>query len=188
MGTWAILLLALGLAMDATAVAASRGLVAPRVTGRDALRIGFVFGGFQAAMPAIGWGLGAGLGDTIQAVDHWIAFVILGALGGRMLWQALKGGDEEAGDGHLEWKALLPLAVATSIDALAAGVTLPLAGAPFATTLVAIGLVTAALSAAALLAGRRLGAHFGSRVEVLGGLILAGLGVKILAEHLANGT
>ncbi|MFO0750565.1 MAG: manganese efflux pump MntP family protein [Myxococcota bacterium] len=188
MGTWAILLLALGLAMDATAVAATRGLVATRVSGRDALRIGVLFGGFQAAMPALGWALGAGLGSAIQAVDHWIAWGILTLLGGRMIWQALRGGEAEADDGHLEWKALLPLAVATSIDALAAGVTLPLAGAPFAFTITAIGLVTAALSAAALLAGRRLGAHFGSRVEVLGGVILAGLGAKILIEHLANGT
>lgn len=188
-----ILLLALGLAMDATAVAATRGLVAPSVRLRDALMIGLFFGGFQAAMPFAGWLLGAGLGAYIQAVDHWIAFAILATLGGRMLWSARREAPEDdalatATPGALfAPRALLPLAIATSIDALAAGVTLPLVGAPLGTSIALIGLVTALLSAAAALLGRRLGASMAGHMELVGGLVLVAIGVRILIEHLVSG-
>jgi len=188
-----ILLLALGLAMDATAVAATRGLVAPSVRLRDALVIGLFFGGFQAAMPLVGWLLGAGLGAYIQAVDHWIAFAILATLGGRMIWNARRAepeGDElaQAPPGSLfSPRLLLPLAVATSIDALAAGVTLPLVGAPLGASIALIGVVTALLSAVAALLGRRLGASMAGHLELVGGLVLVAIGLRILIEHLASG-
>jgi len=187
MSALGILLLALGLALDAVAVAAARGLVAPRVTLRDAARVGIVFGGLQAVMPIGGWALGEGLGDTIAAFDHWIAFGILLVLGGKMIVEALRAGDDEVAEVSLGWRALLPLGIATSIDALAAGVTLPILGAPLVPSIAAIGLVTGALSGAALIAGRRLGARAAGRLDLVGGLVLVGIGTKILVEHLGQG-
>lgn len=193
MSTGDILVLALGLAMDATAVAATRGLVAPSVRLADALLVGLFFGGFQAGMPLLGWLLGAGLDTYIQAVDHWIACAILAALGARMIWNARRpdvadDASEAAPAGALfTSRALLPLAIATSIDALAAGVTLPLMGAPLATSIALIGLVTGLLATVATLAGRRLGASMANHLELVGGLVLIAIGVRILIEHLANG-
>jgi len=183
----AIGVLAFGLAADATAVAVTRGMAMRRVRARDALRVGVVFGLFQAGMPLIGWALGEAFGELIAAVDHWIAFGILGVLGARMIWGALHGeddADERAPSGRL----LLVLAVATSIDALAAGITLPLMGAPLWSSILTIGLVTMALSSAGMVLGRRLGERFAGRITVIGGVVLIGLGTKILVEHLMNGT
>lgn len=186
-----ILLLALGLAMDATAVAATRGLVAPVVRVRDAALIGLLFGTFQAGMPLIGWLLGDGLGAYIQAVDHWIACAILVALGGRMIWNARRDDDDAVAkapdDDLFRLRTLLPLAVATSIDALAAGITLPLVGAPLGPSVALIGVVTALLSAFAALVGRRLGASMAGHLELVGGLVLVAIGVRILVEHLLTG-
>lgn len=193
MSTGDILVLALGLAMDATAVAATRGLVAPSVRLRDALLVGLFFGGFQAGMPLLGWLLGAGLDTYIQAVDHWIACAILGTLGARMIWNARRPDvDDDASEAAPDRalftsRALLPLAIATSIDALAAGVTLPLMGAPLATSIAMIGLVTGVLATLATLAGRRLGASMANHLELVGGLVLIAIGVRILIEHLATG-
>jgi putative Mn2+ efflux pump MntP len=187
-----VLWIALGLAMDATAVAAARGLAVAQVRVRDALRIGLYFGGFQALMPAIGWAVGARVGDRFAAWDHWIAFVVLGGLGGKMLWEALHGGDDgvadaaadAASDDPFRALVLVPLAIATSLDALAAGFTLPMLAAPFGLSLATIGVVTALLSVAGLYAGRHLGASLGRRLDVLGGLALIAMGTKILVEHL----
>ncbi len=186
MGFGSILFLALGLAMDATAVAAARGLATPRIRPRHVILVALFFGGFQALMPLAGWAIGIRLGAFVQAWDHWIAFVLLAAIGGKMLWEA-RGGKSEAprGDGDLfAIPTLLVLAIATSIDAFAIGITLPTLGAPLATSLVTIGVTTAALSAAGLFAGRRLGAALGRRLDAAGGLVLIGLGMKILIEHL----
>ena len=173
--------------MDAVAVSAARGLVAPRVTRGDALRVGVVFGGLQALMPVGGWALGVGLGSLIQAIDHWVAFVILGVLGARMLWAAFHDEPAVASQDMFSWRALLPLGLATSIDALAAGITLPLVGAPLVPSIVCIGLVTGVLSALALLGAGTLGARAGRRLDVLGGVALIGIGTKILIEHLSSG-
>ncbi len=184
----AILLLAIGLAMDATAVSAARGLRAPRIRARDAVTVALVFGGLQAAMPVLGWLVGAELGPVIRDWDHWIAFGLLAAIGGKMLWEARGTHDPEARRGDdppFAIVALLVLGVATSIDALAVGFTLPLLGAPLGSAVLTIGLTTAALSVAGLYAGRRLGALLGPRLDLLGGLVLIGLGAKILIEHLA---
>jgi putative Mn2+ efflux pump MntP len=188
-GIGGILALAGALAMDATAVAMERGIAAERVRARDVLLVGLLFGGFQAAMPVIGWLLGSRVGPVVEAWDHWIAFAILAALGGKAIWEALRN-EESArttGSGDVfRLRVLLVLAVATSIDALAAGFTLPMMGAPPAPTFVAIGVVTALLSGAGVVVGKRLGRLFGERIHLIGGLVLVGLGVKILAEHLSR--
>jgi putative Mn2+ efflux pump MntP len=181
-----ILVLALGLAMDAMAVAAARGLAAPRVRLRHVLLVAGFFGGFQALMPLLGWFAGSRLGPFVQAWDHWIAFVLLGAIGGKMIWEArgerdaLKSSEQDL----FGIKVLFVLAVATSIDALAAGLTLPMLNAPLLLSLVTIGITAAVLSALGLFAGRRFGAVLGRRLDVAGGVVLIGLGVKILVEHL----
>jgi putative Mn2+ efflux pump MntP len=170
--------------MDATAVAAARGLGGVRE--RDAVLVPLLFGVFQAGMAAIGWVGGRLALRWIEAWDHWIAFGLLTALGGRMIIGAVRGSDEEAVAAERDGVGtLLLLSVATSIDALAAGLTLELVGAPPPVTLALIGGVTAVLSAAGYLAGRRLGDRFGSRLELVGGVALIAIGVKILVEHLA---
>jgi manganese efflux pump family protein len=180
------LILALALAADATAVAAVRGLVAREVRPRDALTLAGLFGGFQGGMAAIGWLGGAQLGSAVARFDHWIAFVLLAGLGLRTLWAAWRGGDDD--DATSEPFALGPLvvmALATSIDALAAGVTLPLLSPWPPVTLALIAAVTFAASLAAVALGRRLGPRFRAGVEVIGGLALIGIGIQILVEHLA---
>lgn len=185
MSLGSILLLAIGLAMDATAVSAARGLVVPAIRPRHVLLVAGFFGGFQALMPMIGWLLGAWVGPFVHAWAHWIAFVLLTFLGGKMLWEAWRGGDErDEGVDHFAWRTMLVLAIATSIDALAVGVTLPMLDAPFALSIATIGVVTALLSVAGLFAGRRFGALLGKRLDVAGGLVLVGLGVEILVEGL----
>lgn len=181
----AIFLLALGLAMDATAVAAARGLATPKILPRHVLLVAGFFGGFQALMPLLGWLVGSRIGPLVQTWAHWIAFVLLGAIGGKMLWEARGGPDEHTPAKDLYGlKVMFVLAVATSIDALAVGVTLPMLDAPLGLSLVTIGVTTAVLSALGLFAGRRFGALLGKRLDVAGGLVLIGLGVKILVEHL----
>ena len=186
----AILALALGLAMDATAVAAARGLAVPRILPRHVVLVATLFGGFQALMPLLGWLLGSAIGPTVQAWDHWIAFALLVAIGGKMLWEARGSSSEDSaaptGD-PFGWRVMLVLAIATSIDAFAVGITLPMLGAPLLLSLATIGVTTAVLSAAGLYAGRRFGALLGPRLDVVGGLVLIALGVKILVEHLRAG-
>ncbi len=182
----AILTLAVGLAMDATAVAAARGLAATRIRAGHVLTVAAFFGGFQALMPIIGWVIGSHLGPLERAWDHWIAFALLGAIGARMIREA-RGPvrtQEAPGDDPFGVRVMLLLAVATSIDALAAGVTLPILDAPPALTFVTIGVTTALMSALGLFAGRRFGALVGRRLDLVGGIVLIGLGVKILVEHL----
>ncbi len=181
-----ILMLALGLAMDATAVSAARGLAVPRVLPRHVVLVALFFGGFQALMPLVGWFVGAKVGSFVEAWDHWIAFILLGAIGGKMLWEAWGTSDEEEknDDDLFGLRVMTVLAIATSIDALAVGITLPMLGAPLALSIATIGVTTAILSAIGLFAGRRFGSLLGKRLDVAGGLVLIGLGTKILIEHL----
>ncbi len=179
------LILAIALAADAVAVAAVRGLAAPQVRRRDALLLAGLFGGFQGAMAALGWLGGAQLGATVARYDHWIAFSVLVGLGLRALWAAAGGDDDESTP--TEAFAVGPLvlmAVATSIDALAAGVTLPLLSPWPPVTAIIIAAVTFVGSLAAVALGRQLGPRFRTRVEVIGGLALIAIGVQILVEHL----
>lgn len=183
----AILLLSFGLAMDATAVAAARGLAArDGVRARHVLMVALLFGGFQALMPLVGYLVGRQIGPIVERFDHWIAFVLLGAIGAKMLHEAYSTSADEAPDSDNLFRplVLLVLAVATSIDALAVGVTLPILGAPLLLSLVTIGVTTGLLSGLGVLVGRRFGASFGKRLDIAGGLVLIGLGTKILIEHL----
>lgn len=180
-----ILLLSVGLAMDAAAVSAGRGLAVPRVLPRHVVLVAVFFGGSQALMPLLGWLVGARFGALVEAWDHWIAFALLGAIGGKMLWEARSAGEDEPPDGDLfGFRVMLVLAIATSVDALAVGITLPMLDAPFALSLATIGVTTATLSVCALYAGRRFGALLGKRLDLVGGLVLIALGTKILIEHL----
>jgi putative Mn2+ efflux pump MntP len=177
-------LLAVGLSMDATAVSASQALIAERAGWREGLRAAIWFGGFQAAMPVFGWLAGASMGSVFEVWDHWIAFVLLVGIGAKMLVDVWRGGDEKEPRGApFGARTMAPLAVATSIDALAAGVMLPVIGAPIAVSIATIGIVTAVFCFAAVLIGQRVGRSFGKRLGIVGGLVVAGLGVKILVEH-----
>jgi len=186
----AILALSVGLAMDATAVSAARGMAVPKIRPRHVALVALFFGGFQALMPVIGWLVGSRVGPLVEAWDHWIAFVLLAAIGGKMLWESRKS-EAEATHRNEEnvfgLRTMLVLAIATSIDALAVGITLPLLDAPFALSVATIGVTTAVMCIAGLLLGRRAGAMLGRRLDMLGGLILIGLGVKILVEHVSGG-
>ncbi len=169
--------------MDATAVAAAKGFAVPRIGPRHVLLVAVFFGGFQAFMPLVGWMISEELGPLVRAWDHWIAFFLLGALGAKMIHEAFsEPGTENNRDGFGLY-VMLALAVATSIDALAAGFTLPLIGAPLLLSIATIGLTTAVLSATGLFAGRRFGLALGSRLDALGGGILIALGAKILVDH-----
>ena len=175
----AALLLALALAMDAFAVALTQGCRF-RPSAGAGFAIALTFGVFQAVMPLIGWGIGAFALSYVEAVDHWIAFGLLAFLGVRMLGGHV--GEEEAARA-LTGMTLLVAGVATSVDALAAGITLPTLGVSPWLAVGLIGLVTFALSVAGVVLGRRAGDHLGEWAERIGGVILIGLGVKILAEH-----
>ncbi len=188
MSIGAIFLLALGLAMDATAVAAARGMATTRILPRHAVLVAVFFGGSQALMPMLGWIVGSRIGPSVERWDHWIAFVLLGAIGAKMLWEARGASSGDAPDDSstdlFGIKTMCLLAIATSIDAFAAGITLPMMNAPFAFSLATIGITTAVLSVIGLYTGRRFGAMFGKRLDMAGGLALIALGTKILIEHL----
>jgi putative Mn2+ efflux pump MntP len=182
-----LVVLALGLAMDATAVAGARGLAARRVRLRDALLVALLFGGSQAGMPAIGWALGQTFAARIAGWGHWVTFIVLGGIGAKMLYEVWKPNPTEKDDAEAEAafgpKVLALLALATSIDALAAGVTLAVAGVSIARACAVIGIVTAVLSFAGVYAGHSSGARLGKRLEALGGLVLVGLAIKSLFDR-----
>ena len=185
----AILALSVGLAMDATAVSVARGMAVPEVRPRHVALVALFFGGFQALMPVIGWLVGSRIGPLVEAWDHWIAFVLLAAIGGKMLWESrhLKAEGTRSEAELFGLRVMLVLAVATSIDALAVGITLPMLDAPFALSVATIGITTAVLCAAGLLVGRRAGAMLGRRLDAFGGIVLIGVGTMILVEHLRAG-
>lgn len=176
--------------MDATAVAAARGIAVPSLRASHYFIVAAYFGGFQALMPALGWVLGTTAGDAVAAWDHWIAFALLGGIGAKMLYEAIRGGDDEpearADTDPFSFRIMLPLAVATSIDALAAGVTLPMMSAPPLVSIATIGVVTGGLAAAGLAAGKRFGSLLGRRLDAFGGVLLILLGIKTLVEHLSG--
>lgn len=181
--------LSVGLAMDSAAASAARGLAARRILWRDVGAIAFAFGMAQSAMASAGWWLGHAFGPLLTRWDHWIAFLLLAGIGGKMIHDASKEDGEGGEEGEpLRFRLLLVLALATSIDSFAAGVALPLLEAPFFLSVGMIGVTTAALSAAGVWAGRRFGVLLGKRLDVFGGVVLIALGCKILVEHLLGGT
>lgn len=190
MGIGGMLFLAVGVAIDAAVVSAARGLAAPRAGMREALRLALFFGGAQAAMPTLGWWIGSWVGPALAAWDHWLACGVLCIVGLHMIWEARK--PPETVEPELDTarlfglRILAGLAFATSVDAWAVGLTLPVLGAPLVTTAVLMGVITALLSVLGLFAGRRFGLMFGQPLDTVGGLILIGLGLKtLLADLLA---
>ena len=185
MQLWELFLIAVGLSMDAFAVAICKGLSVPRATPRHALTVGLYFGGFQALMPLIGYLLGSRLESLITSVDHWIAFLLLGFIGFNMIREGRSGcdGEEELSD-SFGFRAMLPLAVATSIDALAVGITFAFLRVDIVPAVSFIGVITFCLSAVGVLAGNKLGSRFQARAQLLGGAVLILMGCKILLEHL----
>ncbi len=181
-----VLITAIGLSMDAVAVSIAAGLSATRVGWRQAALMAATFGFFQAVMPAIGWALGSLGRQWIAAWDHWIAFALLAAIGGKMVWDALHpdADDDAPGSDPFALRRLLLLGVATSIDALAVGVGFSLVEIPLLATVTIIGVTTAALCLPAVLLGRRLGERFAHRAGLIGGLVLIAIGVKLLLDGL----
>lgn len=186
MGFWELFLLAVGLSMDAFAVSICKGLAMTKADAKGMLTCGAWFGGFQALMPLIGFFLGTLFAEAIEAVDHWVAFGLLGLIGVNMLREALgKGGEEEAHDADLSVKTMFIMAVATSIDALAVGISLAMAGNVNIWVAIAlIGVTTFVLSAIGVKVGSIFGGAFEKKAQLAGGVILIFLGVKILLEHL----
>lgn len=183
MGFLELLLLAIGLSMDAFAVSVCKGLAMPRARFREQAICGAWFGGFQALMPSLGYLLGSAFEKYITRFDHWIAFVLLGLLGVNMIREALSKAEEEV-DASYSFKPMLMMAIATSIDALAAGVTFSTLQVNIFLAAGLIGCTTFVISAIGVRVGNVFGARFKRPAEVVGGAILILLGVKILLEHL----
>ena len=177
--------LACGLAMDAFAVSISSSITLKEIKWRHALKFGVFFGVFQAVMPLIGWLAGTGSRNLIQGLDHWTALGLLGVIGGKMIRESFKDCDT-TGNNPLKLHVLLSLSVATSIDALAAGVSFGLLKLNIVMVITIIGAITFALSTIGARIGCRLGCHFKERVELIGGIILVGIGIKIMIEHLVD--
>ena len=179
-----IFVVAVGLAMDAFAVSIASGAAYKQLQVRHTLRIALFFGGFQAFMPLIGALAGLSVKDYIADYDHWIAFVILAAVGGKMIYESFKITEAEKNNSPSNILVLLALSVATSIDALAIGITLSLGAASIITAVIVIGLVTFVLSYIGVMIGKKFGHIFENKIEAIGGLVLIILGVKILLEHM----
>ena len=188
MGFAELLLIGVGLSMDAFAVAICQGLSMTKIRWGHALTVGLYFGGFQALMPFIGWMLGSQFADRIQQYDHWIVFILLVLIGGNMIREALSGDEEDAAqaetDLRLDHKKLFLMAIATSIDALAIGVTFAFLETAILPAIGIIGCTTFCISVAGVAVGCWFGARYKKRAEITGGAILVLLGIKILLEHL----
>lgn len=186
MSALALLGIAVGLAMDTFAVAIAASVSLGSVSARQVFRFGFHFGLFQAMMPMIGWLAGSTIEQYIVDWDHWVAFGLLALVGGKAIYGAFtqKKNGRPQSDPTRGWM-LVTLATATSIDALAVGLTFAMLQVRIWYPCLVIGIVTAAFTITGMLTGSRLGRRFGQRVEVLGGLVLIGTGIKILVQHLA---
>lgn len=183
MGLFELFLIAVGLSMDAFAVAVCKGLALRRVSLGQMALVGLWFGGFQALMPLLGYFVGVQFREQITAVDHWIAFGLLAVIGGNMVRESLSK-EEECPDASLTVKAMLPMAIATSIDALAVGVGFAFLNVNIGAAVSFIGCITFLLSLAGVKVGSLFGAKYKSKAELAGGVILILMGLKILLEHL----
>ncbi|WP_440300777.1 manganese efflux pump MntP [Huintestinicola butyrica] len=180
-----LFLIAVGLSMDAFAVSVCKGLATPKYKLKYSMICGAWFGGFQALMPAVGYLLGVNFKKYITAIDHWIAFVLLALIGFNMIREALKN-DDEGADPSFTAKSMSLLAVATSIDALAIGITFAFLDVNIVAAVLFIGVCTFVISAAGVKIGSAFGTRFKSKAEIAGGAILIILGLRILVEHLMN--
>ena len=185
MGFFELFLIGIGLSMDAFAVAICKGLGMERINKRDTLLLALFFGGFQALMPLTGYLLGSRFASYIERWDHWIAFVLLAFIGGNMIRESREQEEEEAKHcGSIRYRELFTLAVATSIDALAVGVSFAFLGVHIAPAVTLIGCTTFVLTLVGVWVGNLFGSRYKSRAELTGGIILILIGVKILLEHL----
>lgn len=178
-----LFLIAVGLSMDAFAVSVCKGLSMPKLNKKHAVIIGLYFGGFQALMPLIGYFLGSHFKDAITSFDHWIAFILLVIIGGNMVKESREK-DEDELDASIDVKTMLVLAIATSIDALAVGVTFAFLQVQIIPAVSFIGVTTFCLSVIGVAVGHYFGMKYKSRAELAGGIILILMGCKILIEHL----
>lgn len=183
MSLWDLFIIAVALSMDAFAVSICKGLSVQRLEKKHALSVGLWFGGFQSLMPLTGWLLGVNFQALITSIDHWIAFVLLGLIGVNMVREAL-GDDEEECSDSFAFREMLTLAVATSIDALAVGVTFAFLQVHIVPAVLFIGCTTFFLSMAGIKIGNVFGARYKKKAELFGGVVLVLMGIKILLEHL----
>ena len=176
--------IAIGLAMDCLAVSISCGLTLKDFNKLDALRLGIFFGGFQSGMALLGWIGGIGLAEFIKSIDHWIAFVLLLLIGCKMIYEAIRGDDDEKNFNVRNLKVLIILSIATSIDALAIGVTFALLNFSIVFPIIIIGIISFLFAILGSYLGDKLGHLIGRRIEIVGGTILISIGLKIIIEHL----
>jgi putative Mn2+ efflux pump MntP len=181
-----LFVIAVGLSMDAFAVSVCKGLSVTKAKPSHYLTAGLYFGGFQALMPLVGWLLGSQFAQMIQSVDHWIVFFLLGGIGGKMIWDAFheEEADASADPDRLDYRELTVLAVATSIDALAVGISFAFLEVRVVPSVLLIGLVTFLLCVGGVRIGHRFGARYSGRATLCGGVILILIGLRILLEHL----
>jgi len=188
MGLLEIILIAIGLSMDAFAVSITLGLSVKKPTLKVALIPGIYFGFFQMLMPLFGYFAGTHFADSVRSFDHWIAFALLGLVGGKMLIESFSKDEEKVNANPFQFLKMLLLAVATSIDALAVGVTFAFFEVNLLATIIIIGVTTFCISVGGVKIGNIFGTKFKSKAEFLGGAVLVVLGIKILIEHLLNTT
>jgi putative Mn2+ efflux pump MntP len=181
---FSIVVIALGLAMDAFAVSVASGFTIRRLHIRHAFRMALFFGAFQALMPVVGWLAGLSLRDWIASIDHWIAFGLLGFIGIKMIVESARLDPDGKKSDPMKLMVLLMLSVATSIDALAVGLTFAILQVSILLPVLVIGIITFVLSFAGVYIGDRFGHFFEKKIEIIGGIILIGIGTKILIEHL----
>jgi putative Mn2+ efflux pump MntP len=181
---FSILIIAIGLGMDAFAVASGAGIALKSRSQAPAFRLSSFFGFYQFIMPVIGWSAGLTVSTFIHDYDHWLAFLLLAAIGGKMIYDALRDGQAISSPDPSRGIPLLMLSIATSIDALAVGLSLAFLNVAIFYPSVVIGAVAFAMTWVGMAFGERLGRVFGKKVEIAGGFILLGIGVKILLEHL----
>ncbi len=180
-----IFLTSIGLAMDAFAVSIGGGISLKKVTSKDAIVIATFFGGFQFIMPLLGWLSGLFFRDFILSFDHWIAFGLLTLIGGKMLYESFQDEEEDEGTDFRNLYVLSTLAIATSIDALAVGLTFSVIQTPIVQASIIIGIITFLICLFGVFIGNKIGHLFEKQAEIIGGIILIGIGVKILIEHLS---
>ena len=178
-----LLLLSIGLAMDAFAVSVCKGISMKKMNWKKAIVIGLYFGGFQALMPTIGYFLGSAFQSLITSIDHWIAFILLGIIGGGMIKEAFEDDRENVND-DVCFKTMIILAIATSIDALAVGITFAFLNVNLILAVSLIGIITFVISVIGTKIGNRFGDKYERKAEMVGGIILIFLGIKILLEHI----
>lgn len=185
MSFWELLLMGVGLSADAFAVSLCQGLNMRKLDLARAAVVGLFFGGFQALMPALGYLLGSQLEQYIRSIDHWVVFALLAFIGGKMIFETLRGGgDDECKTGRSWLLSMLLLAIATSIDALAVGISFAFLKVSIISAALLIGATTFVLSVAGVAIGSRFGTRFKKQAEIAGGVILILIGVKVLLEHL----